>query len=651
MKSIAGRENLGVLLVAMLVVGLGWFAYKPALSGSFLLDDESNLAELQNVEDVRSAMRFVFSGSAGPVGRPLALASFVPQAGYWESGAGPFLAVNVLLHLFNAVLLGWFFYRLSLIRGIDARDARFAALTAMALWLFMPLLASASLMVVQRMTTLSATFVLIGLNVYLAVRQSAVANANRALIGMTLAICLAGVLSILVKENGILLPVLVLVMELTILQRPDAIERAKWRRWCAVVLVLPTAALIGYLATRVPYSEEMVLLRDFNAWERLLTQSHVLWEYLLHAFAPRPGRFGPYHDGYPIAREFLNPTTMAAVCGWVLAAISAIIWRRRYPVAAFAALWFLAGHLLESTTIPLEMYFEHRNYIPIIGPVFALCYVATRVPAQYRLLARVGLSLYILVNALFLFSQATMWGDPAVATRFWHAQSPGSVRAATAMATEQLSLEGPAGTLRTLREFAEDYPKHAYIRIPELSLSCIIAPQGDHQPIVQSLADTLPKVSFSYTAGQMLSDLISTTTSGNCNDVDEVIVADLASKLSSNPRYRDDKTYQQYHQQLMAQLARHRDDTRETLKHLRRAIELKPSTELNMMVVTTLVSEGRFDEARAHIEEAKLAAPMHPFKRYLWISDLAELLAYTDEVEGSFEEEKGARIDQKTGAR
>ena len=41
-------------------------------------------------------------------------------------------------------------------------------------------------------------------------------------------------------------------------------------------------------------------------------------------------------------------------------------------MAAFAVLFFLAGHILESSIFPLELIFEHRNYLPSFGPWFAL---------------------------------------------------------------------------------------------------------------------------------------------------------------------------------------------------------------------------------------------------------------------------------------
>ena len=158
-----------VALITLLSVG--WFVYQPALTGTFLLDDHSNLAGLQSVTDARSALYFVLTGDAGPLGRPLALASFLPQASAWGLDATPFIRVNILVHLLNGLLVFVFSKQLARVVLRDQGDILLLAFATTAVWLFMPLLASSSLLIVQRMTTLSATFVLLGLNAYMIARQ------------------------------------------------------------------------------------------------------------------------------------------------------------------------------------------------------------------------------------------------------------------------------------------------------------------------------------------------------------------------------------------------------------------------------------------------------------------------------------------------
>jgi len=626
------RLIVSVILVTALLV-LGWFLYRPALSGAFLLDDASNLGDLSTVTDVGSAMNFVLSGTAGPLGRPLALATFAPQASHWDSSAAPFLSVNVLIHLLNGLLLYVFVRQLARELRTEHDDAEFLALVTAALWLVLPLLASSTLMIVQRMTTLSATFVLVGLNGYLFARRSIESRPNASLGGMSAALVFGTLLAVLTKENGALLPVLVLVMEMTLLAPPRQLPKLRWQAWSSAFLLAPTLLIVIFLISQASYSDNIVMRRDFTALERLLTESRILWDYAINAFVARPGRFGPFHDAYPVARALLEPVTLIAAVSWLLLIVGAIIARRRYCIAAFAVLWFVAGHLLESTTYPLELYFEHRNYVPIIGPVFALAYAATSIKGTYVKYARGAMLLYLLVNIGVLLSVTSLWGKPLQAASYWHAQRPNSVRAATTLATRQLTEMGPGVAMITLQEFATRYPEHTYIRIPELTLACKVMPDQDHSAIVERVNTDLRSVAFSFTAGTMLDQLLTTVATGNCSSVGLAEVKSLAEALLSNASYAHSNGHRRLHSILMAKIARLSGDAEATLEHLAQASDFGHGDDLNMMTVTTLVAESRFEEAREHIKSALERLPWQPLRRYNSGNKLDQLSKYVNEAE------------------
>ena len=620
-----------VLMTALLV--LAWFVYRPALSGTFLLDDLPNLSDLEVVDDAKSARDFVLSGRAGPLGRPLALASFAVQSTSWDSGARPFLRINILIHLLNGLLLYLFIRQLARELHTRQSDTEFVALVTAAIWLLMPLLASSTLMVVQRMTTLSATFMLAGLTGYLLARRSLESSPKAALGGMSAALILATLLAVLTKENGALLPVLVLVLEATLLTPPQRLSKFRWRAWSAAFLVAPTFLILAFLASQASYSDDMVLRRDFTAWERLLTESRVLWDYAINAFFPRPAHFGPFHDTYEIARSLFEPATLVAAASWLCLIAGALVTRRKFPVAAFAVLWFVAGHLLESTTYPLELYFEHRNYLPIIGPVFALTYAASRVSGVYRKYARGALVLYTLVNTGVLFAITSLWGMPLQAATYWYVQQPDSVRTVTALATAQLREMGPGVAVITLEEFASRNPEHAYIRIPELTFACIGAPDRDNSAKLERLRADLPSVVFSHAALNMLDKLLTTVAQEDCAGVSKEDVTVLAYALLSNPRYGNSIDYRRSHHMLMARMAEMAGETEVTLEHLTQAIDYGPSDDLNMMMVTTLVAARRFDEARVYIESALDSLPWQPLRRYNSRKNLEQLKDYANELE------------------
>lgn len=629
------RRRLTAILVLAFVLASGWLAYAPGLAGTFLLDDADNLGALSTVDDGTSAVNFVLSGSAGPLGRPLALATFVPQASAWGEDPGAFLAVNVLLHLANAALLAWVLYRLSRAREADHEKALLASLAAASIWLFMPLLASSSLLIVQRMTTLSAFFVLLGLAGYLQARRSIDRRPARALAGMSASLVVCTILAAFSKENGALLPTLVFVVEATLLSRPSSVRAAHWRAWSAAFLLFPTLLILAYLVSVVPYSTETVLHRDFGGGERLLTQARIMWQYLFAALIPQPGMFGPFHDDYPVARSLLNPLTFLAVAGWLAALGFAAGWRRRYPLPAFAILWFLAGHLLESTVVPLELYFEHRNYVPIIGPVYAVSMLVAGVGAPRRRLAWGGLGAWLALNVVALAAVTSIWGDPARAAEYWQRKSPGSVRAATQVATQKLQQEGPAAAALSLRNIVRRQPGAGYVKIQELNLACIDAPGEPHDELVEELSGLLREVDYSSTAATMLSELFGTVRRIECRDVGADTVRALASRLLENPRYRNNRAYQRLHHQLTASILRHEGKYEETLDELRKAMAFGHTSELNMMMITTFLDAGDFDGARRYIDEAHGKAPLNPLARVVWRNDLQELRRYADMLEAA----------------
>ena len=228
-------EHRIALFVFALALLLAWTCYRPALSGAFQLDDLSNLGGLSRVSDLDSGLRFTLSGNAGPLGRPIALATFAWQAESWEQGASAFLRTNVLIHILNAALLALFVFRLSLCLSIDRGRATTNAVVVASIWVLLPLLATSSLLIVQRMTTLSATFMLLGLAAYLLARSRLNEAPQRALLWMSASLIVGTTLAMFCKESGVLLPVFVLVLEATVLERPESVENRTWRIWRIVV--------------------------------------------------------------------------------------------------------------------------------------------------------------------------------------------------------------------------------------------------------------------------------------------------------------------------------------------------------------------------------------------------------------------------------
>jgi len=428
MTRITGLRFLLVALAAALL----FVVYKQGFGGALYYDDYGNLEGLAKIVDLQSAKMFIFDGFAGPLGRPIALASFALQANGWPDNSAALLLVNTLVHIFNALLIGALGYlcvRVS--SNCSVNQAFFAAFGAAALWAGLPLLASTSLIAIQRMTGLAALFSLLGLVGFVWGYRLYSMSPVRALFVQFFLLGLGTLLAMFSKENGALTPLFALAID--ILVRKQALgSSAHWvHKVRLAVLFLALAVFLVYLSPLMRNYFWVSDVRGYSVWQRLQIEQVILWEYLKAFFAPVPSLFGPFHDDYPRTPNPLHAITAAVA--WLVALLVAI-WlhvtdRTRWPL--FALLWFLFGHLLESTSIQLELYFEHRNYLPVYGICLALAVGVASVPTAYRRLVVVVFGLFVMLQWAVLLSVTTMWGQPIKAANVWAAERPASSRAVT----------------------------------------------------------------------------------------------------------------------------------------------------------------------------------------------------------------------------
>ncbi|MEJ2381399.1 MAG: tetratricopeptide repeat protein [Gammaproteobacteria bacterium] len=113
--------------------------------------------------------------------------------------------------------------------------------------------------------------------------------------------------------------------------------------------------------------------RDFTVGQRLLTEARVVVDYIVWTIVPNIRTLALYHDDIPLSTGLWNPpTTLTSILVIVALIGSAFAVRRRWPLASLGILWFFAGQALESTAYPLELVFEHRNYLPDYGILLAI---------------------------------------------------------------------------------------------------------------------------------------------------------------------------------------------------------------------------------------------------------------------------------------
>lgn len=408
-------------------------AYWPGLSGPFMLDDHGSVAALGKhggVVDWPSFKAFVLGGNSGPTGRPLSLATFLIDANNWPADAAPFKRTNLIIHLMTGVLLGVLIKQILCLLQFEARDARYLALASAACWVLHPFLVSTTLYVVQRMAQLATLFILAGLIVFLHGRSFLLTNQRKAYVQMSLSVSLFTLLAILSKENGVLLPVLIGVIEITVIASQRERLGAISPYWVGLFIVLPTLVIGMYLGKQFFRADffDVVAPRDFSLYERLLTQPRILADYLQNWFIPKLYTTGVYQDHFVKSTGLLSPfTTLVAFAFHACAIGLAFFYRRKWPLFALAALFFYGGHLLESTVLNLELYFEHRNYLSACF-LFVPLIVVLHQHARKRVFFGVLIGLLLLLAGFTRYS-ATVWESEASIVEASAHKAPTSARA------------------------------------------------------------------------------------------------------------------------------------------------------------------------------------------------------------------------------
>ena len=427
-------------LSLLATLALTWWVYHPGLSGGFLFDDFANLPAIGDTGPVThwaTFWRYITSGTADPTGRPLTLLTFLIDARDWPTSPYPFKVTNVILHACNGLLLYALLCRLGRLLDIDVRQARLAAWFGCSAWLLHPLLLSTTLYIVQREAMLPATFVMAGLLLWLHGRERLRQGSLKSGLAWVV-IGLAGftVLGTLAKANGALLPLYALLIELLVLKPRKPLQNQEPQRAYRVAMVvfcgIPACAILGYLTWKGLAGSihgGNVGNRPWSIGQRLLTEPRVLIDYLRLLWIPRPFTSGLFNDQFGVSTSWFQPiSTIPCLVAMLVLIGGAWQQRHKHPALTLAVLFYFAGQSLESSSIPLELYFEHRNYVPALLMFWPLglwlANLKTLRVAKITLLAAIPLLLACMTHA-----SAQVWGDVQEQALIWAHLNPDSARA------------------------------------------------------------------------------------------------------------------------------------------------------------------------------------------------------------------------------
>jgi protein O-mannosyl-transferase len=437
--------TFGALLFACLLLWIGLWSYWPGISGPALLDDRSSVLVIDDLKNrPELAFDYIFGDKSGALGRSVSMVSFVLEKMYLDEGISGGKKVNIVLHLFNGSLAIWLFWLL--FRYLDVPGYRALAVLLGGMWLLHPLLVSTVLYVVQRMAMLATFFMLLASISYVYWRLGLINGKTS--VWRFLPVPFFLVVALLAKENAIVLVPVLLLMEVLWFQFAGRNGKiVNWlRRLTYGLIATGSMGIVSILLFGWDTLAARFRNRAFTLDERLFTQARIVWDYVLQFFYPQVSRMGLYHDDVVLSRTLFEPSTTAyAVVGWlILVSICGLLLRwqgGRWIV--FGIGWFVLGHSVESTVLPLELYFEHRNYFPAMGLVLALGGLYATIVKKWpepKSSLLVCLGLWVVLLSFQTSSQVQIWSNRSLLLLNHLNAHPDSARANIDMATEMARL-------------------------------------------------------------------------------------------------------------------------------------------------------------------------------------------------------------------
>ncbi|MFN8627447.1 MAG: hypothetical protein U0587_15905 [Candidatus Binatia bacterium] len=272
---------------------------------------------------------------------PLPLLSYLLESVLWGMNPVGYHAVNLLLHLANAVL----------VYAIAARALRSqrAALLAGLVFALHPVQMEVVSVVAQRKTLLATALLLGALVAY----QGYLAGRRRAY--PVALLCYLGACAS--KSSVVPFPFLLLLYDHTF-ARSRAMLRDKLP---FLLLAIATAAISIFSKAG---SEVVKGPHGGNYLATAVAMSRVFWEYLDALLLPV--NLSPSY--YYSPREVFSPLNCLAVATLAIALVALYCWRRRIPLTVFFVAWFMLSLLPVANIIPIAVLRADRYlYLPMVA--------------------------------------------------------------------------------------------------------------------------------------------------------------------------------------------------------------------------------------------------------------------------------------------
>ena len=422
--SIINTKLLAPIILFFAIFVCVW-CYYPGLNGGFYLDDTPNIEENSFLYidslSLDELWQATWSGQAGHLKRPIPMLSFALNIYLAENAVYAMKVTNLVIHILCALLIIYFLYLLisAFNKSKDSKciGTSFALIVGI-VWMLHPFNLTSVLYVVQRMTSLSALFTLAACIFYVQFRSAQIETEGhwKKLVFFT---CAASILALFSKENAILIPLYLLAIELFVLRFNAKSTKDAYilKSLIVIAIFVPIVMAIVFLINNPTWISNWYAHRSFTLEERILTEARVVIWYARMIITPDIFHMGLLLDDFELSKSLFRPiTTFLSIIALVSSVVLIYALRNKLPMVAFGLTWFLFGHILESTILPLEIAFEHRNYLPSIGLLLAfinIMYLLIQKLSHSRKFIGIMLVIWLSLLSYTTHARSTHWKSPA----------------------------------------------------------------------------------------------------------------------------------------------------------------------------------------------------------------------------------------------
>ncbi|MBA4374162.1 MAG: hypothetical protein C0402_15030 [Thermodesulfovibrio sp.] len=452
-----------------------FLAYSNALPGAWALDDTAigQYASIEKSLDLKLGYR------------KLAYASFVINKLINPLDPVNYRVLNIGIHIFNAVLVYWLAFLTLRLPGLRERFSRYAwpvAALSSTVFALHPININAVSYIVQRMASLSAMFSLLALLSYIYGRTTASRIAGVSLYALSAAFVFMGIFS---KENAVMAMPLIILYDVFFIAgfEQQGLGRRAGYAALGALLVLGAVSIfldlnkvVGNMAGVLFRMNQPIIDKDWTAvdvyWtplQHILTEFRVIIRYFSLLVLPLPGRLVFDYWGFEPSANISTPvSTLFSALAIALALGLAILKRKTLPFISFGILWYFIAISLESfIAVGSDLYFEHRNYLPVTGLFFGLAAQAATSFKDSFFRPKVLWGVVLILSAVLgglTFQRNFVWKDSITLWTDTVNKAPQNLRASVALGNAYLKA---ADLVSAGRRYAETLKKASVEKRPQ----------------------------------------------------------------------------------------------------------------------------------------------------------------------------------------